>query len=262
LSFLVSEVVVDPKKILELLAAVAEGTIGPGAALNSFAQLPFSDLGHTRYDTHRELRLGFGEVVYGAGKELTELIDICELAKKDERPLLITRLQAEHMGTLKEHFPRLEIARRAKAARLYLEDSEAKIGTAAIVTAGTSDSVVAEEAQFCAEFFGLEASLIRDVGVAGLHRLVAELPRLQAVDVIIAVAGMEGALPTVLAGLTPAPVIAVPTSVGYGASLGGITAMLGMLVSCAPGLTVVNIDNGFGAALAAAKMVKHLRVRR
>ena len=243
--------------ILTLLEQVRAGDMTVDEACRELADYPFKDLGHTRFDTQRELRSGFGEVVYAGGKSIEELEDIVVAALASEGRVLLTRMTAAQGEKLTKTFTALSYYPRSGTAHIG-EPAPKVFGRIGVVTAGTSDRAVAEEVTVCAEFFGLLPSLITDVGIAGLPRLLSELPRLQEQDILVVIAGMEGALPSVVAGLSVVPVIAVPTSVGYGATMNGLTPLLSMLVSCSPGLTVVNIDNGFGAALAAAKIIRHL----
>lgn len=245
----------DRQQIAELLDSIRSGEVDVAAGVERLARLPFHDLGHTRFDTHRAVRLGHAEVVFGEGKTPGELVDIVRVAREHHERLLVTRVSE----AAAERLTRLEGARLHERSRAltFGEPGEAP-GAAprlAVVSAGTSDAGAAEEAWVTARMLGLETSWLKDVGVAGLHRLLAVLDELREVEALIVVAGMEGALPSVVAGLVEKPVIAVPTSVGYGASFGGLTALLAMLNSCAPGVTVVNIDNGFGAAYAARRML-------
>jgi NCAIR mutase (PurE)-related protein len=244
-----------------LLQRVKSGDLEVEEALSTFVREPTRNLGHSRLDLHREMRNGFGEVVYAEGKKVSELIDIVEALLSDLQEVLITRLRDDQLVELRDRFPTLNVFENCGVAYQKQKSHETKLGSIGILTAGTSDSRVAEEAAACSEFFDLEVVKTYDVGVAGIHRLIEVLPLIEGRDVLVVAAGMEGALPGIVAGLTPVPVIAVPTSVGYGATFGGLTAFLSMLVSCSPGLTVVNIDNGFGAALAAAKLIRHLRGR-
>ena len=241
-----------------ILEALQRGDSSLEDASRQLEHYPFRDLGHTKFDTQREIRSGFAEVVYGAGKELTELRELVTAACESESRLLLTRLSAEQGSAIQDISAKLELHRDCGVAYLDFEPRAEPLGKVAVLSGGTSDSRVAEEAVVCGRFFGLEIERINDVGVAGLPRLFDSLEYIGTMDLLIVVAGMEGALPSVVAGLCPVPLIAVPTSVGYGASFEGITALLSMLVSCSPGLSVVNIDNGFGAALAAAKILKHL----
>ena len=243
-----------------LLAEVAAGRLAPDAALDRLRQLPFEDLTFARIDHHRALRQGHPEVVFCEGKTPEQVVAICERLAAMSGGFLGTRCGEAHAAAVRLAFPDAVWSPVARTVHLLPEEtSEAPpdAGTILVVSAGTSDLPVAEEAAVVAEVFGHRVERLVDVGVAGIHRLLASSERLRQADVIIVVAGMEGALPSVVGGLVSVPVIAVPTSVGYGASFGGLAALLGMLNSCAAGVTVVNIDNGFGAA-AAASRINHL----
>ena len=239
--------------IRELLARVARGEVSPDAATESLRHLPFEDLGFANLDHHRCLRRHFPEVVFCAGKTIEQVAIIVErFAQRSER-VLGTRATPEHFAAAQKLVPELQYDPLSRA--LWLDRSTTpKYAGVVVLAGGTSDMPVAEEAAHTLEVMGHAATRIYDVGVAGLHRLLNRLPALEQANVIIAVAGMEGALPSVVAGLVSAPVIAVPTSVGYGAAFGGLSALLTMLNSCAPGIAVVNIDNGFGAGYMAASI--------
>ncbi len=240
-----------------LLADVAAGHLTPSVALERLRRLPFEDLAFARIDHHRALRQGQPETVFCEGKTLEQVVAICERLETATGSFLGTRASAAMASALRERFPRL--AWNALARTVCLAPADAPppaAGPALVVSAGTSDLPVAEEAVVVAEAYGVRAERLVDVGVAGLHRLLAASDTLQRARVVIVVAGMEGALPSVVGGLVAVPVIAVPTSVGYGASFGGLAALLGMLNSCAAGVTVVNIDNGFGAAAAASRICR------
>ena len=239
----------------ELLDRVARGETAPGEAEEFLAGYGFVALGHQRFDTHRETRTAAPEVVFGLTKTVAQLAEIVAHFAGAGLPLLLTRVDAEKAGTLAREFPSLVYLPEARVLRLG-RSSRGVRGSVAVVTAGSSDQPVAEEAVATLDFFHARTVRAYDCGVAGLHRLFAQGEAIAAADVIIAVAGMEGALASVVAGLFPRPVVAVPTSVGYGASFGGLAALLAMMNSCAPGVTVVNIDNGFGAAVAAASMLR------
>jgi pyridinium-3,5-biscarboxylic acid mononucleotide synthase len=216
----------------------------------------FTDIGYAKPDHDRVRRRGVGEVVYGEGKTAPQITGICrELVRAGQKRVLVTRVNDEKMAALEQAFSD-EAYQAFSQAHLfvcgYLPQEAERIGKVAVVVAGTSDLPVAEEAALTAEFLGAHVERVYDVGVAGLHRLAACSARFSDANAIVAVAGMEGALPSVVAGMVACPVIAVPTSVGYGASFGGIAALLGMLNSCASGVSVVNIDNGFGAGYQAA----------
>ncbi|HEX2217845.1 MAG TPA: nickel pincer cofactor biosynthesis protein LarB [Gemmatimonadales bacterium] len=242
-----------------LLAEVAAGRLTPDAALDRLRQLPFEDLTFARIDHHRALRQGQPEVVFCEGKTPEQVVAICERLAAMTGGFLGTRCAEAHATAVRRAFPRAVWSPVARTVHLHPDgtpEAPADAGTILVVSAGTSDLPVAEEAAVVAEVFGHRVERLVDVGVAGIHRLFASSDRLQHADVIIVVAGMEGALPSVVGGLVAAPVIAVPTSVGYGASFGGLAALLGMLNSCAAGVTVVNIDNGFGAAAAASRICR------
>jgi NCAIR mutase (PurE)-related protein len=218
---------------------------------------PFEDLGFARVDTHRALRQGFPEVILGVGKTPPQIAAIAARIVERGQALLVTRAQPEAFDAVRAVVSGATYHADARAITLKQGDVPSGTGTVLIACAGTSDLPVAEEAAVTAELMGNDIDRIYDVGVAGIHRLLAEQPRLQRARVIIVVAGMEGALPSVVAGLVKVPVIAVPTSIGYGASFGGVAALLGMLNSCANGVAVVNIDNGFGAGCMAS-LINHL----
>lgn len=238
-----------------MLERVARGEMPPAEAEDFLAGYGFVALGHQRFDTHREGRTAVPEVVLGLTKDVAQLTEIVAHFAERALPLLLTRVDAAKAGALTARFPTLAYLPEARVLRLG-RSSRGPRGTVAIVSAGSSDQPVAEEAAATLDFFQVATVRAYDCGVAGLHRLFAEGAAIAAADVIIAVAGMEGALASVVAGLFPRPVVAVPTSVGYGASFGGLAALLAMMNSCAPGVTVVNIDNGFGAAVAAASILR------
>jgi len=224
---------------------------------DAFAAAPFEDLGFARVDTHRPHRQGFPEVILGLGKTPAQIAAVAERLVANGQSLLVTRASNEAWDAVRAVAPGAAYYEVARAITLRQGDIAAGIGTVLIACAGTSDLPVAEEAAVTAEIMGNTIDRLYDVGVAGLHRLLHEHDRLRQARVLIVVAGMEGALPSVIGGLVRVPVIAVPTSVGYGASYGGISALLGMLNSCASGVAVVNIDNGFGAACLASR-INHL----
>jgi len=240
------------EQIRRLLEQVAAGQVSAAQALRRLRYLPLVDLGFARIDTHRVLRRDIPEVVFGAGKSVEQIVKIAERMTAAGLNLMVTRLESDRASAVKRKLRKFDYQPDARIGLLLCEKPVARgHGAIMIVTAGTSDIPVAEEAAVSAEFFGNRVERLYDVGVAGLHRLTSQLKMLEAASVIIVVAGMEGALPSVVAGLVGKPVIGVPTSIGYGAAFGGIAPLLGMLNSCAGGLMVVNIDNGFGAALAA-----------
>ncbi len=221
----------------------------------------FIDLGSARVDTDRRRRCGFPEVIFGAGKTAADVVAIGRVILENESVLLVTRANEDQFRALAAEFPTAQWHERARCITIEREPFPKSGGTIGVVCAGTSDLPVADEAAVTLEVFGQRVERITDVGVAGVHRLLAERDRLESCNVLIVVAGMEGALPSAVAGLVSKPVIAVPTSVGYGASFGGLAALLGMLNSCGSGVTVVNIDNGFGAAYAAATINRLLQPR-
>ena len=248
-------------QLRSLLDEVQAGTMTPEMAqerlLQFLRQAPFEDIGFARVDHHRQLRKGFPEVIYGAGKTPGQIASIAERIVSAGHSLLVTRTDSDAYDAVREKLPEAEFHEVARIISLRVGQIPRGRGTIAIAAAGTADLPIAEEAAVSAEIMGNCADRIFDVGVAGLHRLLAEHRRLITARVVIVVAGMEGALPSVVAGLVEVPVIAVPTSIGYGASFGGVTALLAMLNSCASGVSVVNIDNGFGAA-AIASAINHL----
>ena len=245
-----------PERLRALLAEVAGGTLSPDEAVGRLAWAPVEDLGIARVDHHRALRQGFPEVVFGEGKTPEQLAAIATRIAERGEGFLATRVSPEGAEALRAVLPDIEWGPLGRTAHLPASSPAERRtrGTVLVVTAGTSDLPVAEEAAVTARAFGNPVERLTDVGVAGLHRLLAAGDALRGAAVIIVCAGMEGALPSVVGGLVAVPVIAVPTSVGYGASFGGIAALLGMLNSCAAGVTVVNIDNGFGAACAASRI--------
>lgn len=209
--------------------------------------LPYEDLGFAKVDHHRALRRGFPEVIFGEGKTIEQVVSIAERLAGQGHRVLVTRVEDQYYTTLRQRFPDAVYHQIARAITVCPDKKRSLRSGITIVCAGTADLPVAEEAAVTAEIMDNAVERVYDVGVAGIHRLFDHLPLLQRSRVVIAVAGMEGALPSVIAGLVSVPVIAVPTSVGYGASFGGVTALLAMLCSCSPGVAVVNIDNGFGA---------------
>ncbi|MDH3627233.1 MAG: nickel pincer cofactor biosynthesis protein LarB [Acidobacteriota bacterium] len=237
-----------------ILAALRRGELSIDDAEQRLAAPATRDLGFANVDLDRAARCGFPEVVYGPGKTIDQIVDIAQALIDAGQLALVTRLTAERYELLRDRLPRAvyhETARALVVGSPSQEKTTESTGGVVVVCAGTSDLPVAEEAALTAELFGCLVQRIADVGVAGLHRLLAHTARLRSATVIVAVAGMEGALPSVVAGMTANPVIAVPTSVGYGTGAGGQVALMAMLNSCAAGLTVVNIDNGFGAGYAA-----------
>ncbi|MGB8652543.1 MAG: nickel pincer cofactor biosynthesis protein LarB [Mycobacteriales bacterium] len=235
----------DRDEARRLLEGVADGSLAPTAALDRFATAPYDDLGHSLVDTHRALRTGDPEVVYAEGKTVQQVVDNVTALRRHSDRVLVTRCA-----------PEVSAALGASGRTVLIGEPPVPRGCVAVLAAGTSDGPVAEEVALTARAFGAAVERVDDVGVAGLHRLVAARPVLDRADVVVVVAGMEGALPSVVGGLVGTPLVAVPTSVGYGASFGGLAALLGMLNSCAPGVTVVNIDNGFGAGVFAARVAR------
>jgi NCAIR mutase (PurE)-related protein len=243
------------ERVRNLLSQVADGTVSPEHALDDLAREPFESLEFATIDHHRALRQGYPEVIYGAGKTTGQIVAIAERIAERHGSFLATRLTDEAMAALASRFDRLEVNALGRTAHLPgAEPPPAGRGTVLIVTAGTSDLPIAEEAAVTASALGNPTARLNDVGVAGLHRLLARKNEILEAAVIIVIAGMDGALPSVIGGLVRVPVIAVPTSVGYGAAFSGIAPLLAMLNSCAAGVTVVNIDNGFGAAMAASRI--------
>ncbi len=242
----------DRDELRQLLEGVQRGDVELDAAVKRLAHFPFVDTEHARVDTQRSLRIGIPEVVYGPGKTAAQIVDVATALREAGQNVLVTRIEAETAAQVQAELGSGEYDEVGRL--LWYGPVEVPIvgkGTVAVVTAGTSDLPVAAEAAAVARCFGNKVDTLSDVGVAGIHRLLASTEVLANARVVICVAGMEGALPSVVGGLVDKPVIAVPTSVGYGAALGGIAALLGMLTSCSSNVTVVNIDNGFGAAYVA-----------
>ena len=239
---------------MQLLEDYRAGRVSAERALRAFQAAPVAELGFAVVDTHRALRKGFPEVIFAAGKTARQVVQIAaQLAAREQR-ILITRVSVEQARAVRRKFKRAVFHEAARCVTLEKEPLPKRPGVIAVLCAGTSDLPVAEEAAVTAEVMGNRVERIDDVGVAGLHRLLGRMEVIQRAQVLVVVAGMEGALPSVVAGLVSRPVIALPTSVGYGASLGGLAALLGMLNSCGSGVTVVNIDNGFGAGYAASQI--------
>jgi NCAIR mutase (PurE)-related protein len=245
---------IDQGELRKTLEAVASGDLLPDEALSRLEGATFVDLGDAKVDVGRDARTGQPEIVYGPGKTPREVASIVEtLTRSEVRPVIVSRATAEQFRAVAAVRP--AAVHHERAALIVLDPLEERPGRLAVVAAGTSDLRVAEEAAIVAEAFGIRVDRVVDVGVAGIHRLIAFRPVLEAAGCVVAVAGMEGALPSAVAGLISSPVIAVPTSVGYGASFGGLAALLGMLSACVPGIVVVNIDNGVGAALGALRIL-------
>jgi hypothetical protein len=243
------------ERVRDLLSRVADGTVSPDHALDDLSKEPFESLEFATIDHHRALRQGFPEVIYGEGKTPDQIVAIAERIAERHDGFLATRLNEDASSALAQRFRGIEINALARMAHLAgAQPTPVGRGAVMIVTAGTSDLPVAEEAFVTAWALGNRVVRLTDVGVAGIHRLLSKKDELFSAAVVIVIAGMDGALASVVGGLVRAPVIAVPTSVGYGASYGGISALLAMLNSCAAGVTVVNIDNGFGAAMAASRI--------
>lgn len=237
-----------PDQTRELLERVHRGELSVEEALLQLRGLPYRDLDFARVDTHRELRCGYPEVIYCEGKTPLQVGAIAEALAASAKSLLATRASQEAHEAIRAHLPHAEYHASARCVTARAPDEPLeRVGRVVIACAGTSDLPVAEEAQVTAEIFGSRTELLADVGVAGIHRLFASLDRIQEARALVVVAGMEGALASVIGGLVRVPVFAVPTSVGYGTSLGGLAPLLTMLNSCSPGVSVVNIDNGFGA---------------
>ncbi len=249
----------ESREAQELLQAVADGVVSPEEALKQLQMQPFSDLGYAKVDHQRGMRTGVSEVIYGEGKTADQIIGICEsMLQAGQSRILITRLDAQKARCIAESMLLVyhEIPRIGVMGDIPEPDGN---GYIAVACAGTSDLPAAEEAALTAEMLGNRVQRFYDVGVAGIHRLLSHAQDITGAQVVVAVAGMEGALPSVVAGLASCPVIAVPTSVGYGASFGGVAALLAMLNSCASGVSVVNIDNGFGAGFQAS-LINHAKV--
>jgi NCAIR mutase (PurE)-related protein len=243
----------DRDALRDLLQRVAAGELPPAEAFEALAAGPVADLGFARVDHHRAIRDGLPEVILGLGKTPAQVARIArEVAGRSGR-VLVTRVEAGHLAALREAIPAVEFDGDARLA-WWDPDPRPRLGNVAVVSAGTADIPVAEEAAITAEIAGARVTRIYDAGVAGIHRILAEVDALRRANALVVVAGMEGALPSVVAGLVANPVVAVPTSVGYGASFSGLAALLGMLNSCATGISVVNIDNGFGAGYLAASI--------
>jgi pyridinium-3,5-biscarboxylic acid mononucleotide synthase len=247
----------DRSRLAQLLTAVSAQQVDVPTALAELSQLPFSDLEYARVDHHRALRMGMAEVVFAPGKSPEQIVGVAQRLIAAGQDVLVTRLEAAVFAEVSAKVPELVYRAQARTASFQVAPraltNEARV---AIVTAGTSDVPVAEEAIETLRMAGIGCRRFFDVGVAGIHRLLAVMPELSRAEALIVIAGMEGALPSVVGGLVGAPVVAVPTSVGYGTALAGFTALLGMLTSCASGVTVVNIDNGFGAAMAVMRQLK------
>jgi NCAIR mutase (PurE)-related protein len=245
---------VTTSEAIQLLEAFRTGKITRDRVLRAFQSAPLADLGFAQVDKHRALRKGFPEVIFGSGKTPDQTVKIAANILTQEQRVLITRVAPEHARALRKKFKQAVHHPIARCVTIEKRPLPKRSGAIAVICAGTSDLPVAEEAAVTAEVMGNRVERVHDAGVAGLHRLLPHLETIQSASVLIVVAGMEGALPSVVAGLVSRPVIAVPTSIGYGANFGGVAALLAMLNSCASGVTVVNIDNGFGAGYAASQI--------
>jgi NCAIR mutase (PurE)-related protein len=245
---------VTSRDAILLLEKFRAGKVGRDEVLRAFQAAPLADLGFAQVDLHRSLRKNFPEVIFGSGKTPAQVVAIARRLARREKRVLVTRISREHARALRRALRPFTYHELARCGTYEKSPARKRAGVIAVVAAGTSDLPVAEEAAVTADIMGNTVERIYDVGVAGLHRLLSRLDAIQKARVVIAVAGMEGALPSVIAGLVNKPVIAVPTSVGYGASFGGLAALFAMLNSCGSGLTVVNIDNGFGAGYAASQI--------
>ena len=243
----------DPRKLEELLRSVQRGEISIQEGMKMLKNLPFEDIGEAMIDHHRTLRKGFPEVIFGEGKDLEQVIKIMERMAQAQENILVTRIKEPEAKVILKRFPKANYHSRARAITLQVKEiDEVGRGTILVISAGTSDIPVAEEAVVTASIMGNKVETLYDVGVSGVHRLLDHREKLTEANVLIVVAGMEGALPSVVGGLVARPVIAVPTSVGYGASFGGLAPLLAMLNCCASNVAVVNIDNGFGAGYIAS----------
>lgn len=238
----------------ELLEQVRKGALGTDEALKQLKDFPYSDLGYARIDNHREIRTGYPEIIFCAGKTIAQVTGIFKAMSETGTNIIGTRATEEMYSSVKDVLPKTIWYSEARIISLLNKEPEYPETYISVVTAGTSDIPVAEEAAVTAELLGNRVIRIYDAGVAGIHRLIDKLPEIRKSRVVIVIAGMEGALASVVGGLVDKPIIAVPTSIGYGASFGGISALLAMLTSCSAGVTVVNIDNGFGAGFAASRI--------
>ena len=243
-------------ELISILRAYKDGEISETEAASKIDSASILKLAHTSLDTARERRCGNGEIIYGAGKTPKQILDIAKAISLKGGNVLCTRISPESAELLLKEISNAEYSAVARAVRVINSPIAQSKKTIAIITAGTSDMPVAEEARFTAEFLGCKVAMFYDCGVAGIHRIASEIDEIRRCSAVVAIAGMEGALASVVAGLVSVPVFAVPTSVGYGASYGGLTALLAMINSCANGVSVVNIDNGFGAAYCACLCCK------
>jgi NCAIR mutase (PurE)-related protein len=248
----------NPDKLRSLLQSIADGTVSPDSALDQLKNLDYEAVGDfAKIDHHRELRTGFPEVIWGQDKTPAQIIQIIQVMQQRNPVVMATRISQDVYNLLQLKIPNLQYFKLARICALVPPNNQPKYpGTISIISAGTADLPIAEEAAVTAELCGFHVQRLWDVGVAGIHRLLNNRHLIESASVLIVVAGMEGALPSVVAGLADCPVIAVPTSIGYGASFGGLSALLTMLNSCATGIGVVNIDNGFGAAILAGQILR------
>ena len=251
----------DIQRLYALLCDVRDGSLNVEAALEALKELPYRDLGFAKVDTHRHLRMGVPEVIFCQGKTVEQVVKIAEQLAQDHHNIMATRASRKIYERMRESIEQVEYHELARIVVIRPDPSGEKIGKIAVVCAGTADIPVADEAAIVAETLGNNVEKFYDVGVAGIHRLLDQREKIAHANVVITVAGMEGALASVVGGLIDKPVIAVPTSVGYGASFHGLAALLTMLNSCTPGVTVVNIDNGFGAGYQ-AHLINHLVARK
>ena len=249
----------DESRLRDLLARVKDGGTAVDAAVAELRQLPFADLGFAMVDHHRAIRQGVPEVILGEGKTPEQIVAIARELARTKQNVLVTRISAEAAELLVRELPGMEHSPVARTCTLESAPIEPLGAKVALLSAGTSDQPVAEECAVTMRMLGVPFDRVYDVGVAGIHRLLHKRPLLESASLVIVIAGMEGALASVVGGLVDVPVIAVPTSVGYGVAMNGLTALYGMLTSCASGVTVVNIDNGFGAAFAAARILRTTR---
>lgn len=249
---LVWRTVIDSEELEKILSKIKDGTLGVDEGLEKLRVLPFQDIGFAKIDHHRDLRTGFPEVIYAPGKTIEQINEVAIEMFKTTSRVMITRASSEVYENIERLIPSAKYNTLSRSIILDKSSSKKGMPGVTVMAAGTSDLPIAEEAAVTAEVMGCEVQRLWDVGIAGLQRLLSNMDLIQKSKVIVAVAGMEGALPSVVAGLVSAPVIAVPTSVGYGANFGGLTALLAMLNACSPGIAVVNIDNGFGAGYMAA----------
>jgi pyridinium-3,5-biscarboxylic acid mononucleotide synthase len=248
----------NPDKLRSLLQSIADGTVSPDTAFDKLKNLDYESVGDfAKIDNHRELRTGFPEVIWGQDKTPAQIIQIIQVMQQKNPVVMATRISQEVYNLLELKIPNLQYFKLARICALVPPNNQPKYpGIISIISAGTADLPIAEEAAVTAELCGFHVQRLWDVGVAGIHRLLNNRHVIESASVLIVVAGMEGALPSVVAGLADCPVIAVPTSIGYGASFGGLSALLTMLNSCATGIGVVNIDNGFGAAILAGQILR------